>query len=55
LAFKIRARLVCMPAASLLGECADHCASLCIAGREIAGQRPEEFEVPVFGTDAMVR
>jgi hypothetical protein len=39
----------------LLGECADHCASLRIAGREIAGQRPEEFEVPVFGMGAMVR
>jgi hypothetical protein len=39
----------------LLGECADHCASLRIAGREIAVQSPEEFEVRVFGTGAMVR
>jgi hypothetical protein len=39
----------------LLGECADHCAFLRIAGREIVGERPEEVEVPVFETVAMVR
>jgi hypothetical protein len=55
LASKIRARRVCTPAASLLGKCTDDCASLRIAGREIAGQRLEEFDPLAFGTGAIAR
>jgi len=55
LALKTRAQHVCTTAASLLGERADRCTSWRIAGREIAGQGPEEFELLVFGTSAMAR
>jgi hypothetical protein len=28
---------------------------VCIAGREFAGRRPEEFQLSAFGTGAMAR
>jgi hypothetical protein len=55
LALKTHAQHICTPAAALPGERADHCAAMRFARREIAGQRPGEFELLAFGTGAMAR